>query len=713
VASDDGDDSDGKPADPNPTVSTHRVKWDFASGKQPCCFRAFGACVDFLPDADAKGSNNMFMRLDAGARIQLCLPDAFSNPTPSTSNVKKIKDSDFDEMVRSAGHRVFLMAHRTNCARCEQLAPVWEDLAMKFGTDSANLNALTIAQLDATSGNLRRNLDMMFKIHITSFPTLLLFKGDGSDPQKYEGDIDLKSLTSFVTTHIGAEQSQAARIATQSGQTPKDGGRYENEKGIAVFSFTMCFRLPELPVEGMPLFSFNQDRIVVQVFQSGEVKLQSEASAGEAADDEDDADYSFDGAENAVIHKPLIQPEEWSAITAVFNVADKNLKLYVDGSKCAEYTDVDGLAPLTCASTWYLLSTERTSKGMAASVAGDVRFACLDLSELSIKGCENSACSILELHVPVGVWRCASCAQRNGVGYDHCQACSAEKKRSAPRPAGDCDPDHPGLTIVVSDSFEEIVLDVEKHVFLDVSADWCGPSIQMKPQWHALANLLKARDDILIAYMDADTNEKNPFYLSETHVPNLKLFPQGNKDDFVCFPNGEQRDVSSFIRFLETHAKLDIRKFAEDRWPEFYAKNDIQALESRAQAAVAVAILNTETSLEGAGKSGNKLDEMTVFCGFAATGKTCAQGSFPFDFMLLRFLSHYFQCPKVFEFDENLCRQMRDGSHQSKFFDADKIKGWIASVVPIIKDCLMRSLPEQPAQHLAMDLQVWGIKYRV
>ena len=73
---------------------------------------------------------------------------------------------------------------------------------------------------------------------------------------------------------------------------------------------------------------------------------------------------------------------------------------------------------------------------------------------------------------------------------------------SAPRCLNDMDPEHPGLRIVVGDSFNEIVLDRDKHVFLDVSADWCGPSVQMKPEWHALANLLKDSEHIIVAYMD-------------------------------------------------------------------------------------------------------------------------------------------------------------------------------------------------------------------
>jgi len=257
----------------------------------------------------------------------------------------------------------------------------------------------------------------------------------------------------------------------------------------------------------------------------------------------------------------------------------------------------------------------------------------------------------------------------------------------------------------VSDSFDEIVLDQEKHVFLDVSADWCGPSIQMKPHWHALANLLKAREDIVIAYMDSDENETNPFYLSETHVPNLKLFPKGNQTDFVCFPDSEQRDVSGFINFLETHAKLDIRKFAEERWPEFYRKNNIKQLESRAQAAVAIAILKSEKSLKIAEKSGNKLTGM-MFQGFASRGLDGWSGDEQlFDFFLRRFLAHYFMCPIIFEVDDDLCRQMLDGSYKSKFFDTEKIKAWITLVIPIIKQSLTRVLPEKAAEHLAMDLQ--------
>jgi ankyrin repeat protein len=164
--------------------------------------------------------------------------------------------------------------------------------------------------------------------------------------------------------------------------------------------------------------------------------------------------------------------------------------------------------------------------------------------------------------------------------------------------------------------------------------------------------------------------------------------------------------VSGFIKFLETHAKLDIRKFAEESWPGFYEKNHVKELEIRAQAAVAAAILKSEKSLKVAKESGNNLTEMTVFHGFASRGLDCQSGDEkPFDFFLRRFLAHYFMCPTIFEFDGSVCQQMLDGSHQSEFFDAEKIKSWITDVVSIIKESLMRALPEKAVEHLAMDLQ--------
>ena len=109
---------------------------------------------------------------------------------------------------------------------------------------------------------------------------------------------------------------------------------------------------------------------------------------------------------------------------------------------------------------------------------GDVRFARLDTHALTLD-------DVLTVHVPNGVWRCceAACRQRNSPSRTHCIACGKERRMSGMAPPNDADPKHPGLCIVVADTFERIVLNKDKHVFLDVTGDWCGPSRYVYRGW--------------------------------------------------------------------------------------------------------------------------------------------------------------------------------------------------------------------------------------
>lgn len=93
---------------------------------------------------------------------------------------------------------------------------------------------------------------------------------------------------------------------------------------------------------------------------------------------------------------------------------------------------------------------------------------------------------------------------RNGPDATSCVQCGRDRRRSAVAPPDNMDPNHPGLTIVTTDNFVETVLDDTKHVFLDVTGDWCGPSVAMKQDWYALASALKDVDEVVIAQMDTD-----------------------------------------------------------------------------------------------------------------------------------------------------------------------------------------------------------------
>jgi len=83
--------------------------------------------------------------------------------------------------------------------------------------------------------------------------------------------------------------------------------------------------------------------------------------------------------------------------------------------------------------------------------------------------------------------------------------------------------------MVTANTFNELVLDDTKDVFLDVYADWCGPCVAVGPTIVQLAKVLNHVETLRICKLDCDENDTDPEYLPETSIPNMKLFPAGNK----------------------------------------------------------------------------------------------------------------------------------------------------------------------------------------
>lgn len=134
--------------------------------------------------------------------------------------------------------------------------------------------------------------------------------------------------------------------------------------------------------------------------------------------------------------------------------------------------------------------------------------------------------------------------------------------KSADRPKDDADPNHPGITIVTANSFDEIVLNKEKDVFLDVWASWCGPCMMVKPHIQRAAEVLhQMKSAIVIATLDSDANSKNKKYIPETYIPVLKLFNKTNKDKPVVW-EVQRPSAAALLEFLNknvsTENKFDV-----------------------------------------------------------------------------------------------------------------------------------------------------------
>lgn len=79
------------------------------------------------------------------------------------------------------------------------------------------------------------------------------------------------------------------------------------------------------------------------------------------------------------------------------------------------------------------------------------------------------------------------------------------------------------VTVVVGDSFNDIVLDEAKDVLLEVYAPWCGHCKKLAPAWDQLGEEFSGDANIVVAKMDGTLNEVDG--LEASGFPTLKFYP--------------------------------------------------------------------------------------------------------------------------------------------------------------------------------------------
>eukprot|EP00931_Biecheleriopsis_adriatica_P032930 TRINITY_DN19156_c0_g1_i1.p1 TRINITY_DN19156_c0_g1~~TRINITY_DN19156_c0_g1_i1.p1 ORF type:complete len:5580 (-),score=1373.58 TRINITY_DN19156_c0_g1_i1:6-15065(-) len=193
---------------------------------------------------------------------------------------------------------------------------------------------------------------------------------------------------------------------------------------------------------------------------------------------------------------------------------------------------------------------------------------------------ESNFASMAEVwgqHLPKGVWGCRTCGARNSADVRICWCCHTAKQKSAARPPNDADPRHDGLTVLVGDSFRDLVLESKEHCFVLIYAPWCGACQEVKPHWRKLAKMLKGASNIRIAMMDSDENDVPSRFFPESFIPNVKLFLAGKKGKpLAC--NSRERTFESYVKFLEEHTGVSLASAAEDFYPTYCETNGVPAL---------------------------------------------------------------------------------------------------------------------------------------
>jgi len=110
------------------------------------------------------------------------------------------------------------------------------------------------------------------------------------------------------------------------------------------------------------------------------------------------------------------------------------------------------------------------------------------------------------------------------------------------------------VTVVVGETFKDIVLDPKKDVLIELYAPWCGHCKKLEPIYNELAESLKNQPNLVIAKMDATANDaSHPEYQAKGY-PTILFAPANNKDQPVKY--SAAREVPAFTDFLKKHMSL-------------------------------------------------------------------------------------------------------------------------------------------------------------
>eukprot|EP01100_Stratorugosa_tubuloviscum_P004874 TRINITY_DN2231_c1_g1_i1.p1 TRINITY_DN2231_c1_g1~~TRINITY_DN2231_c1_g1_i1.p1 ORF type:complete len:387 (-),score=157.36 TRINITY_DN2231_c1_g1_i1:100-1164(-) len=105
------------------------------------------------------------------------------------------------------------------------------------------------------------------------------------------------------------------------------------------------------------------------------------------------------------------------------------------------------------------------------------------------------------------------------------------------------------VVILDDDSFEKVVLDSSKHVFVEFYAPWCGHCKSLAPNWEKLATAFANEKDVVVANIDADKYRAHSEKYGITGFPTIIFFPKNDKSGQRY---SESRELNSLISFLNT-----------------------------------------------------------------------------------------------------------------------------------------------------------------
>lgn len=421
------------------------------------------------------------------------------------------------------------------CGHCKHLKPVYEKAAKAVSEKNI---PVVFAALDASGGDKR-----LEKYGIRGFPTIKFFKKGANEPAEYEGD---RSSEAFVSYAEKMTSPPTTPLTTED-----EINSLVNDKKVVVVGYFSDKESAEYKAfyeAAGVLF----DNTVVEVTGDAVKTLGAKDNSIEVRIEGEET-TAFDGKFDASTIK------EWVATSAVPALSELNQSVFM---KRVRPSSLGSHVLFVKEGDEESNKAKEALQTVARKYKGKANFFYID--GVAYAGFSKN----LGLSDKLPSYAVLVPAQNNHFLFPEDQEITAEsvekfvedqiadkltrKLKSAQPPADNSAP----VTVVVGETFDQIVLDETKDVLVEFYAPWCGHCKKLAPIYEELGAAFQDVDSIVIAQIDMDANEIDGKY-GVQGFPTLKFFPANNKSDPIDFKGGE-RSLENLKAFVEENASITI-----------------------------------------------------------------------------------------------------------------------------------------------------------
>ncbi|XP_066539001.1 protein disulfide isomerase family A, member 7 [Hoplias malabaricus] len=454
------------------------------------------------------------------------------------SDVLELGDADFE--LRAAAHDTLLVEFFAPwCGHCQKLAPEYEAAATRLkGT-------VSLAKVDCTV-----NSDTCGKFGVNGYPTLKIFR-NGEEASSYDGPRTADGIVSYMKKQAGPSSLllrseadldsfintfEASIVGLFSGA---DSGH------LAEFLKTASalrdnYRFAHAIDLGIGL-KHSVDAECVLLFRPPHLNSKFEESV-----------VKFIGPASSL--RSFIRDNIYGLCP---HLNPENRDSFRTKDLLTAYYDVDYLRNPKGTNYWrnrvMKVATQFQSRGLSFAIANREEFQEELEEEFGLGLSDGGELPVITIRTGAGdKYYMQEEFTRDGKSLekfleDYFAGRLKRYIKSEPVPESNDGP----VTVVVADTFEEIVNNPEKDVLVEFYAPWCGHCKNLEPKYTELGEKLFRDPNIVIAKMDATVNDVPPGY-DVQGFPTIYLAPAGQKDQPRRYEGG--REVNDFINYLKREA---------------------------------------------------------------------------------------------------------------------------------------------------------------